>query len=36
MLQLAQYGEGFNKRDLAPNINFFMNVPVALDGGLVC
>ena len=25
---------GLNKRDIAHNINFFMNVPVTLDGGL--
>ena len=25
---------GIGKRDLAPNINFFMNVPVTTDGGL--
>lgn len=34
MLQLAQHDGGYTKRDLAPNINFFMNVPVAEDGGL--
>ncbi|MFC5449385.1 urea amidolyase associated protein UAAP2 [Paenibacillus aestuarii] len=34
MLQLAQRGETFTKRDLAPNINFFMNVPVTEAGGL--
>ncbi|RTE06199.1 urea amidolyase associated protein UAAP2 [Paenibacillus whitsoniae] len=34
MLQLAQYGGGYTKRDLAPNINFFMNVPVTPEGGL--
>lgn len=34
MLLLSQYGEGFTKRDLAPNINFFMNVPVTEDGHL--
>lgn len=26
---------GMGKRDIAPNINFFMNVPVTADGGLV-
>jgi len=31
-LQLADVGLG--KRDLAPNINFFMNVPVTPQGGL--
>ncbi|REJ20937.1 MAG: urea carboxylase [Bacillaceae bacterium] len=34
MLQLSKYGERFTKRDLAPNINFFMNVPVTEDGHL--
>lgn len=34
MLQLSKYGSHFNKRDLAPNVNFFMNVPVTPDGGL--
>jgi uncharacterized protein len=35
MLQLAQHGNGnYTKRDLAPNINFFMNVPVTPEGGL--
>ena len=35
MLQLAQHEEyGIMKRDLAPNINFFMNVPVTEQGGL--
>jgi urea carboxylase-associated protein 1 len=34
MLQLAQHDGAFTKRDLAPNINFFMNVPVSSDGGL--
>ncbi|ACT01456.1 urea amidolyase associated protein UAAP2 [Paenibacillus sp. JDR-2] len=34
MLQLAQRGEPYNKRDLAPNVNFFMNVPVTPEGGL--
>ncbi|MEN8905657.1 MAG: urea amidolyase associated protein UAAP2 [Clostridiales bacterium] len=34
MLEMAKIGKGFNKRDLAPNINFFMNVPVTMDGGL--
>ena len=27
-------GRGFEKRDIAPNINFFMNVPVTPDGKL--
>ncbi|MDQ8733123.1 urea amidolyase associated protein UAAP2 [Paenibacillus sp. LHD-38] len=34
MLQLAKRNENYTKRDLAPNINFFMNVPVTADGGL--
>jgi urea carboxylase-associated protein 1 len=29
-----QWGRGLEKRDLAPNINFFMNVPVTPQGGL--
>lgn len=34
MLQLANDTTGLKKRDLAPNINFFMNVPVTKEGGL--
>ena len=34
MLQLSKWGGEFSKRDLAPNINFFMNVPVTQEGGL--
>lgn len=34
MLQLAHLDEEYVKRDLAPNINFFMNVPVTPEGGL--
>lgn len=34
MLQLSKRDENYTKRDLAPNINFFMNVPVTADGGL--
>lgn len=34
MLQLANNDNVFRKRDLAPNINFFMNVPVTKEGGL--
>ncbi|MFC0330572.1 urea amidolyase associated protein UAAP2 [Paenibacillus sepulcri] len=35
MLQLSRHGgASYSKRDLAPNINFFMNVPVTPDGGL--
>ncbi|CAM3602415.1 MULTISPECIES: urea amidolyase associated protein UAAP2 [Saccharibacillus] len=33
MLMLAGRPE-FTKRDLAPNVNFFMNVPVTPEGGL--
>jgi urea carboxylase-associated protein 1 len=28
------WGRGLEKRDIAPNINFFMNVPVTPEGGL--
>ena len=31
---LAHLNNGMTKRDLAPNINFFMNVPVTPQGGL--
>ena len=35
MLQMANHTDsGIQKRDLAPNINFFMNVPVTKEGGL--
>lgn len=34
MLQLSQNDPRFTKRDLAPNVNFFMNVPVTPDGSL--
>lgn len=34
MLELAKRGNEYTKRDLAPNINFFMNVPVTPTGGL--
>jgi urea carboxylase-associated protein 1 len=34
LLALARYGRGMSKRDLANNINFFMNVPVTPQGGL--
>jgi urea carboxylase-associated protein 1 len=34
LLALAGYGQGMGKRDLASNINFFMNVPVTPTGGL--
>ena len=32
VLELARYG--MRKRDIAPNVNFFMNVPVEPDGAL--
>jgi urea carboxylase-associated protein 1 len=34
LLTLACCTRHMSKRDLAPNINFFMNVPVTPDGGL--
>jgi urea carboxylase-associated protein 1 len=34
LMALAQHDVGIEKRDLASNINFFMNVPVTSDGGL--
>ncbi len=34
MLQLSRYHDRLHKRDLAPNINFFMNVPLTSDGTL--
>jgi len=34
LLALAELGRGMNKRDLASNINLFMNVPVTPEGGL--
>ncbi len=34
LLAIAEYGNGMSKRDLAANINFFMNVPVTPEGGL--
>ena len=34
MLQIAKTNDRYIKRDLAPNINFFMNVPVTPEGGL--
>ncbi len=34
LLALAQADVGLGKRDLVPNINFFMNVPVTPEGGL--
>lgn len=35
MLAIAEHEEfGLDKRDIAHNINFFMNVPVTADGGL--
>ena len=34
LLQMARSGLPVGKRDLAHNINFFMNVPVTHEGGL--
>ncbi|ANY66505.1 urea carboxylase [Paenibacillus sp. BIHB 4019] len=34
MLQLSKREADYTKRDLAPNVNFFMNVPVTAEGGL--
>jgi urea carboxylase-associated protein 1 len=34
LFAMARADIGMTKRDLAPNINFFMNVPVTPDGGL--
>ncbi len=34
LLATARAGIPLSKRDLAPNINFFMNVPVTPEGGL--
>jgi urea carboxylase-associated protein 1 len=34
LLALSRYGHGMSKRDMANNINFFMNVPVTPEGGL--
>lgn len=34
LLALARADIGMDKRDIVPNINFFMNVPVTADGGL--
>lgn len=34
LLARAQVDAGLSKRDLVPNVNFFMNVPVTPEGGL--
>ncbi len=34
LLEASRNGFGLTKRDLAHNVNFFMNVPVTSDGGL--
>jgi hypothetical protein len=34
IMALAEWDQGMSKRDLASNINFFMNVPVTPQGGL--
>jgi hypothetical protein len=31
---IGEWGRGLEKRDIASNINFFMNVPVTPEGGL--
>jgi uncharacterized protein YcgI (DUF1989 family) len=34
LAQALAWGRGLEKRDLTANVNFFMNVPLAPDGGL--
>ena len=34
LAQALAWGRGLDKRDLAANVNFFMNVPLSPDGGL--
>lgn len=34
MLELSKLDGNYTKRDLSPNVNFFMNVPVTPSGGL--
>ena len=34
LLTIAKWGADYSKRDLAHNINFFMNVPITPEGGL--
>ena len=34
MKAIQEWGRGLEKRDIASNINFFMNVPITPDGGL--
>lgn len=34
MLQISKTAGKYTKRDLVPNVNFFMNVPVTPEGGL--
>ncbi|HEX4364762.1 MAG TPA: urea amidolyase associated protein UAAP2 [Solirubrobacteraceae bacterium] len=34
LAQALAWGRGLEKRDLAANVNFFMNVPLTPDGGL--
>ncbi|WP_009961910.1 urea amidolyase associated protein UAAP2 [Verrucomicrobium spinosum] len=34
LLQMAEYGHDYSKRDLTSNVNFFMNVPVTPEGRL--
>ena len=34
LIAIAEWGQGYSKRDLTSNINFFMNVPVTEEGQL--
>jgi urea carboxylase-associated protein 1 len=34
LAEALAWGNGLEKRDLTANVNFFMNVPLTLDGGL--
>lgn len=34
LLAMARSGRPLDKRDIGPNVNFFMNVPVTAEGGL--
>lgn len=34
MKGIQEWGRGLEKRDIASNINFFMNVPITAEGGL--
>jgi urea carboxylase-associated protein 1 len=35
LAEALAWGRGLDKRDLGANVNFFMNVPLTTDGGLV-